>query len=140
MPNWWANFTSNPQAVWSAIGALVILVAATIYFVRRYLAQRPTPEELERRRRASLHRTGKMGDGEIIDVEAASSFIVYSYSVAGVVYTASQDVVALQALLPKDAMTMVGPVSVKFDPRNPANSIVLCEDWTGLRNKPEIPL
>ena len=46
MPDWWAKFTSNPRAVWGAIGALVILVAATIYFVRRYLAQRPTPEEL----------------------------------------------------------------------------------------------
>jgi hypothetical protein len=55
--------------------------------------------------------------------------------VAGVVYTASQDLAALQSLLPRDPMTMVGPVSVKFDPRNPANSIVLCEDWTGLRSR-----
>jgi len=76
-----------------------------------------------------------MGDGEIIDVETASALIVYSYSVAGVIYTASQDMVALQSFLPQDVMTMVGPVSVKFDPRNPANSMVLCEDWSGLRNR-----
>ena len=77
----------------------------------------------------------KNGDGEIVDVETASASIVYSYSVAGVTYESSQDVRALQALLPPDVMTMVGPVSVKFDPRNPANSIVLCEEWSGLRSR-----
>ena len=76
-----------------------------------------------------------MGDGEIVDVETASASIVYSYNVAGVTYTASQDLSALQSRLPPDVMTMAGPVSVKFDPRNPANSIVLCEEWSGLRNR-----
>jgi hypothetical protein len=135
MPNWWARFTSKPEVIWAAVGALVIVVAVVVYAVRNYLRGRPTPEELERRRRGTLHRLGKMGDGEIIDVEAASALIVYSYSVAGVIYTASQDMAALQSFLPKDVMTMVGAVSVKFDPRNPANSIVLCEDWSGLRNR-----
>lgn len=135
MPDWWARFTSNPALIWIAVAALAILIAVAIYIVRKYLRRRPTAEELERRRRGTLHRLGKMGDGEIIDVETASALIVYSYSVAGVIYTASQDMVALQSFLPQDAMTMVGPVSVKFDPRNPANSMVLCEDWSGLRNR-----
>jgi hypothetical protein len=135
MPDSWASLTSNREFRWIAIGGLAALAIVIAFLVRRYLRRRPTPEELERRRRVTLHRLGKMGDGEIIDVEAASASIVYSYSVAGVVYTASQDLVALQSLLPKDPMTMVGPVSVKFDPRNPANSMVLCEDWTGLRNR-----
>ena len=72
-----------------------------------------------------------MGDGEIIDVEG--DLIVYSYSVAGVLYEATQDVTTLPGKLPADRMSMVGPVSVKYVPRNPANSIVLCEEWTGLR-------
>ena len=121
--------------MWAAIGALVILGAAIWWLVRNYLRGRPTPDEIERRRRGTLHREGKMGDGEIVDVETASALIAYSYSVAGVTYTASQDLTALQQLLPPDVMTMVGPVSVKFDPRNPANSIVLCEEWSGLRNR-----
>ena len=121
--------------MWVAIGALVILGAAIWWLVRNYLRGRPTPDEIERRRRGTLHREGKMGDGEIVDVETASALIAYSYSVAGVTYTASQDLSALQQLLPPDVMTMVGPVSVKFDPRNPANSIVLCEEWSGLRNR-----
>jgi hypothetical protein len=120
---------SRPEALWVlvALAALCLAVLA----IRKYLASRPTPEELERRRRETIHQEGKIGDGEIIEVDATS--ILYSYSVAGVVYTASQDVVALQPRLPQDLMAMVGPVSVKFDPRNPANSIVLCEQWSGLR-------
>jgi hypothetical protein len=115
--------------------ALVVLSAAIYWLVRKYLRGRPTPDEVERRRRGILHREGKMGDGEIVDVETASASIMYSYSVAGVTYTASQDLSALKSRLPSDVMTMVGPVSVKFDPRNPANSIVLCEEWSGLRNR-----
>lgn len=84
-------------------------------------------------RRLAVHREGKLGDGEILDVEGFS--IVYSYSVAGVVYTTSQDATNLEAKLPPDRMSIVGPVSVKFNPRNPANSIVLCEEWSGLRNR-----
>ena len=121
--------------MWVAIGALVILGAAIWWLVRNYLRGRPTPDEIERRRRGTINRDGKMGDGEIVDVETASALIAYSYSVAGVTYTASQDLSALQQLLPPDVMTMVGPVSVKFDPRKPANSIVLCEEWSGLRNR-----
>jgi len=40
---------------------------------------------------------------------------------------------SLQALLPSNPMSVIGPAQVKFDPRNPANSIVLCEEWSGLR-------
>ncbi len=111
--------------------ALTLLAAGLVAWLR--LKPRPTPAELERRRRMTIHRNGKMGDGAIIDVEGAS--IVYSYSVAGVVYQASQDVTDLEDKLPADRMSMVGAVSIKFDPRNPANSIVLCEEWTGLRNR-----
>jgi hypothetical protein len=115
---------------------LVIVVAvAAIIWLR--LRNRPTPQEIERQRRMAIHQEGKIGNGQIVDVvtEPAATAIVYSYSVAGVVYTASQDVTDLHDKLPADRMAMVGAVSVKFVPRNPANSIVLCEEWTGLRNR-----
>jgi hypothetical protein len=85
----------------------------------------------------AIHREGKIGNGQIIDVvtESEASFIVYSYSIAGVEYTASQDVTDVQDKLPADRMSLVGVVAVKFAPRNPANSIVVCEEWTGLRNR-----
>jgi hypothetical protein len=48
-------------------------------------------------------------------------------------YTACQDLADLQSLLPSDRWSAIGPASIKYDPRNPANSIVLCEEWSGLR-------
>jgi hypothetical protein len=112
-----------------------VIAVAGIAWLR--LRKRPTPQEIERQRRMAIHREGKIGNGQIIDVvsETETVSIVYSYSVAGVVYTASQDVTGLQDKLPVDRMSMVGAISVKFVPRNPANSIVLGEEWTGLRNR-----
>jgi hypothetical protein len=36
-------------------------------------------------------------------------------------------------LLPRDPGRLIGPASVKYEPANPANSIVLCEGWSGLK-------
>ena len=134
MADFWKALTAQQQMIGMAVLAAAILLAAVAFAIRTH-RNRPTSAELERRRRVQIYRDGKMGDGEIVDVQTESSSIVYSYSVAGVIYTASQDLTALQSSLPSDMMAMVGPVSVKFDPRNPANSIVICEDWSGLRNK-----
>jgi hypothetical protein len=112
------------------LAAGFVAAAATAFLLWKYLRRRPSPEEIEKGRRTALNATGKLGDGEVIDVQGVA--IVYSYAVAGVGYTASQDVAALEALLPENTMTVIGPALVKFDPRNPANSIVLCEEWSGL--------
>lgn len=119
--------------VWATAVLVSVIALAGAFIAWHYLRRRPTAEEIERLRRLAVHREGKLGDGEILDVEGFS--IVYSYSVAGVVYTTSQDATNLEAKLPPDRMSIVGPVSVKFNPRNPANSIVLCEEWSGLRNR-----
>ncbi len=128
MPHLWAGFPTIPEAIGLMLGVPVLLYAA-----RDYMKRGPTAEELEQRRRLAIHRDGKMGDGEIIDVDGNS--LVYSYSVAGVVYTTSQDATAFRAALPPDLVTTIGPASVKFSARNPANSIVLCEHWSGLRSR-----
>jgi hypothetical protein len=112
-----------------AAGAAVVLVAAIVF--RAWLLRRPTAEELERRRRLEINRAGKMADGMILDV--LESTIEYSYDVRGVEYIATQEISALQDRLPAPRLSIAGPVGVKYDPRNPANSIVLCEDWSGLR-------
>jgi hypothetical protein len=129
---------SSPEALWIGISVFIVVLAACV-IVWRHLHPPPDSAEVERLRRAAIHRDGKMGDAEIMDVDSVSHpgsiLIVYSYSVAGVIYTTSQEVMVLRSLLPADLMTMVGPVMIKFDPRNPANSIVLCEEWSGLRNR-----
>src|SRR3974390_33760 len=42
------------------------------------------------------------------------------------------DVSALKEVLPS-ALSAIGPVSVKYEARNPANSIVVSEQWSGVR-------
>jgi hypothetical protein len=113
-----------------ALGVLLVVLAAVLGY-RAWKFSRITPEEAERRRRASLVTLGKMGDA--ILVEFRDGYIFYSYAVRGVEYTASQDVSFMRERLPGDLPSM-GPVSVKYDARNPANSIVAAEEWSGLRN------
>ena len=74
--------------------------------------------------------TGKMGDATLVEIR--DDLVFYSYAVRGVEYTASQDVSRLAHRVPTDLSAM-GAVSVKYDPRNPANSIVIAEEWSGLR-------
>src|SRR5215471_2207029 len=112
-----------------AIAVGVMLAAVSAFFgYRAYRRSRITPEERERRRREWLVTTGKMGDAVIVEVRDALLF--YSYDVRGVEYTASQDVSALSAKVPA-TLCVSGPVCVKYDARNPANSIVVAESWSG---------
>lgn len=75
---------------------------------------------------------GKMGDASLVDVR--DDLLFYSYAVHGVEYTASQDISTLRQFLPECVDTLAGNVLVKYDPRNPANSLVLAEEWSGLRS------
>jgi hypothetical protein len=110
------------------IGVLVILIAIIGY--RSWKASQITPVERERRRRATLVTFGKIVDATLVELRGEMLF--YSYDVRGVEYTACQDIGALKDLLPAE-LVVASPVSVKYDPRNPANSIVLAEEWSGLR-------
>lgn len=90
-----------------------------------------TPEKRERKRRFSVSRTGRLGDAMIS--EATDTTLYYYYSVRGVHYTASQDVSALREYLPANPEKLVGVAGLKYSPKNPANSILVCEEWSGLR-------
>jgi hypothetical protein len=119
-----------------AVGALAVLVAAGL-LIWRFFHRPVTPEEAERRRRDALLGSGKIGDCEITDVDGV--IITYTYSVSGVIYTVAQDASALERLLPPDRMRMVGPASTRYDKRNPFNSMVICEAWSGIRARPAAP-
>jgi hypothetical protein len=108
-----------------AAGALFVLGVWIVFRIRRNSSDR------ERRRRLAVNARGRLGDATITDI--AGDTIYYSYTVHGVVYDGSQDISQLRGLLNGDPERMVGPVSMKYSPRNPANSIVICEEWSGLR-------
>lgn len=106
-------------------GAGLMALAVRIVYQRRL-----TPQEKERRRRMALNRWQRTVEGIVLD--AGENLIHYQYELRGVAYSASQDVSTLRHLLPEDPARLAGPANVKYDPRNPANSIVLCEEWSGL--------
>lgn len=106
-------------------GAGLLALAAWIVYRRRL-----TPAEKERRRRQGLNRWQRTVEGLVVD--AGPDLIHYQYELRGVAYSASQDVSTLGRLLPEDPARLIGPANVKYDPRNPANSMVLCEEWSGL--------
>lgn len=119
---------------WQQFGLVLSITAVlTIGLWWLFPKFRRDPEEKERRRRIEVSSTGRLGDAEITDVQGNSVF--YSYSVRGVAYTAAQDISCLKNLLPDQPERLIGPVMLKYAPGNPANSIVVCEDWSGLRSR-----
>jgi hypothetical protein len=121
--------------------ALVLLAGAILAVAYFLLRRKPkTAEDLERERRAWLDRIGRITDGTVIDVQEmpgatnrSATFLIYHYDVAGVSYEASQDVTYLRQLINLHSCRLGLPTSVRFDPQNPGNSIVLSERWMGLR-------
>ena len=119
----------------SASVQIVLLVSVTIallgvgfYFLSR---MRRNPKDKEKRRRLQVNEQGRLGDATITEVQENTIF--YEYSVRRVLYTASQDVAQLRYQTPCDLERLIGPVTLKYSPQNPANSILLCEEWSGLR-------
>lgn len=121
----------SPAAVLAGGVLLSILVVGMWLLLRPKIA----PEELERRRRHYIHLHGRIRDAEVTEVRDWVAY--YTYLVAGVTYTASQDMSTLREFLPEDPTLLAGSAGVKYLGRNPADSIVICEDWSGLRIPPE---
>jgi hypothetical protein len=99
-----------------------------------------TPKEMETQRRAWLDQVGRITDGTVIDVQeqnasehSFSTFLIFQYDVAGVSYEASQDVTYLRQRINLHSCRLGLPTSVRYDPQNPGNSIVVSERWMGLR-------
>lgn len=113
-----------------AIVAGILLIVAIYLYVRSRL----TPKDKEKRRRLAVNQTGRIGDAMITDVQ--DDIIFYEYSVRGVLYTASQDISQLRDRIPSDPDRLVGPCGLKYTTSNPANSIIVCEEWSGLRINP----
>jgi hypothetical protein len=120
---------STAEAVTLAL-VVVLAVLVAIMGYRAWQRSRVTPEERERQRRAMLVALGKISDATVVEIR--DDLVFYCYDVRGVEYTASQDVSNLRQYISVD-LANAGPVSVKYDARNPANSIVLAEEWSGIR-------
>jgi hypothetical protein len=136
------NFTLRDSHVFGTLAAAGFLLGgiATYALLRRT----PSPDELERKRRDFLIQQGRIIDGTVIDISDLSpeesgrptglKLILYKYEIAGVVYECSQDVTLLAHLVNIYDCRLSFPASVRYDPHNPGNSLIVAETWSGLRD------
>ncbi|MCU1308923.1 MAG: hypothetical protein JWO20_48 [Candidatus Angelobacter sp.] len=117
-------------------GTTALAALALTFWLR---SKRKSPEEYERERRLRISTAGRITDGTVLDAQEMSvgekpaQLVIYRYDVAGVSYEASQDITHLRQFVDLHTCRIGLPTSVKYDPQNPGNSIVIAEGWVGLR-------
>jgi hypothetical protein len=115
-------------------GLALIAGGGALLAMWRAVRSRLSPEKREQRRRLDINLNGRLGDALL--TECDENTLYYTYQVRGVHYTASQDISALRDQLPGAPDRLGGMVNMKYAAQNPANSILLCEEWSGLRAAP----
>lgn len=114
-------------------------------------------ELAERKRRLHLNQIGRIAEGQIVElVEHAAEplpekkglfgtrarpltqrkprhLVSYSYAISGVTYHTAQDITGLDSQIRFDRLVAGQPASVKYDASNPSDSILVADDWSGLR-------
>jgi hypothetical protein len=126
----------HPRITAGIVIGIILLIAGIWWYV---VSRRPSAEELERRRREYLALHGRITDGFILDartlagedsLDPTPEVLVYSYRLAGVTYNCAQDV----SMLPEQVRgyRLDQPISLRYDPRHPGNSILVSETWSGL--------
>lgn len=117
-------------------GGAAVVAVGTAYWALR---QKKDPQSAEQQRRARLNMFGRITDGTVLDVNEVTSdgqpgmqLLIYQYDVAGVQYECSQDVTYLRHRVDLHSCRLGIPTSVKYDPQNPGDSIVVSEEWIGL--------
>lgn len=140
---------------WETAAGLAALGALALWLV---LHNRHTPEEMEHARRQFLVQSGRLVDGMLLDiceVEAPAksrakskakisrtlTLLMYSYHIGGVDYECSQDITSLLGVVDVSQVRAGFPCSARYQPGNPQNSIVVAEDWSGMRaGLPVLPI
>ena len=134
------NFLSS-RSTWEAAAGITLiagLTAGAVLYLRR---KKPTEEELERARRKILSLSGRLIDGMLLDVREITTedgrpltMLEYKYRSSGVDYECSQDITTLLNVVETGEMRAGFPCTVRYQPGNPQNSIVIAESWSGLRS------
>jgi hypothetical protein len=128
---------TNTWEIVSAVALIVAMASAALWLLFR---KRATAEELERARRQFLVQSGRLTDGMLLDifeVEAEDgrtlTLLLFSYRVGGVDYECSQDITEMRSVVDTAQVRAGFPCTVRSQPGNPQNSIVVSEEWSGLR-------
>jgi hypothetical protein len=134
-------------------GGSVLAIALLLY---AFVHPKVDPEEAERKRRLHLNHIGRIAEGQVVDLseqpaiegvrrgllksrahtlpDVRPRFLVcYSYSISGVTYHTAQDITGLESQVQFKRLMAGQQASVKYDPSNPSDSILVADDWSGLR-------
>ncbi len=137
-----------------AMGAAAAAAVAMIAYA--FLRPAENPEEIERKRRLHLNQIGRIAEGQVVELVAYApepratkglfgsrarplanlsprQLVSYSYAISGVTYHTAQDITGLESQVPFDRLAAGQPASIKYDPSNPTDSILVADDWSGLR-------
>jgi hypothetical protein len=133
---------------WEIAAGLTSITGLGAFALWLVLRKRPTAEELERARRQFLVQSGRLVDGMLLDVcevEAGDgrtlTMLLFSYRIAGVNYECSQDITDMREVVDAAEVRAGFPCTVRYQPGNPQNSIVVAEEWTGMRaGLPQLPV
>jgi hypothetical protein len=124
---------------WEIAGGLASAAGLGAAIVWLFIRKRPTEEELEQRRRLFLVQSGRISDGMLLDISELTghdgrdlTMLLFSYRIGGVDYECSQDITAMRSIVDPAAVRVGFPCSVRYQPGNPQNSIVVAEGWSGL--------
>lgn len=151
------NLTEQELYGLVAAVALLFVISGAMALWRR----RPRdPDAEERRRRARVNQIGRIVEGYVLEIfevplEVTTSttkftsfrrkksspsgangnrkLVRYSYSISGVTYEAAQDLTDLEERACLGRLINGQHVSVKYEPANPSNSILVADDWSGLQ-------
>lgn len=133
-----------------------VAVAALLMIGYAFLRPVEDPEVAERKRRLHLNQIGRIAEGQVVELaehppEPPASrkilsrapksssdsrlrhLVSYSYAISGVTYHTAQDITGLEGQIRFERLVAGQPASVKYDPANPSDSILVADDWSGLR-------
>lgn len=137
-----------------AAGVALLILGGLVYALFRSPENK---EETERKRRLYLNRIGRIAEGHIVELveqeeetpgagagglfarrrrgqaPVTRKHVWYSYSISGVTYQTAQDITGLDSQVQINRLVPGLPASVKYDAANPTNSILVADDWSGLR-------
>lgn len=132
-------------------------IAAMAMIAYAFFRPAEDPEEVERRRRLHLNQIGRIAEGQVVELvehppESKAvrkglfgagarpladmrprHLVSYSYAISGVTYHTAQDITGLESQVRHERLVAGQPASIKYDPSNPVDSILVADDWSGLR-------
>jgi hypothetical protein len=143
---------------WKLMLAMVgAAVAAIVMIAYAFFRPAEDPEEIERKRRLHLNQIGRIAEGQVVELVAhppesrekskglfgsraqplanlhPRQLVSYSYAISGVTYHTAQDITGLESQIRHERLVAGQAASIKYDASNPTDSILVADDWSGLR-------